>query len=153
MLSQTIIPTETYPKITAYAAVASSIVAIDKDGSTFNFSNSSTVGFPIGINLLKSDKIGFSFEVLPFIKAENGTSKVTNIVFHPGINFRYPRGFSFTMRFAFETGGRYGITPVFTKAIIKRENVRCFIGAPFPIRLGADKPTSITSSLFLGISF
>jgi len=48
-----------------------------------------TITFPFDLNLLKSNKFGFSFEITPFIKAEDSTSKTTNILFHPGAMFRF----------------------------------------------------------------
>ncbi|MEI9958502.1 MAG: hypothetical protein WDM90_19850 [Ferruginibacter sp.] len=124
------------------------IVTIDKKGSTFNFSNSYTVGFPVGINILKSDKIGFSFEITPYIKAQHDSNKVSNILFHPGIMFRFKHNFTFIGRLAFETSGRYGVTPVFNKVIIKRDNAKYFIAVPVPLRFGNNKPVS-TGHCFL----
>ncbi len=46
--------------------------------TTTNFSSSYTIGFPTGIDILKSDKIGFSFEFVPTIRSEKGVNKVTN---------------------------------------------------------------------------
>ncbi|HMH35130.1 MAG TPA: hypothetical protein VK543_18970, partial [Puia sp.] len=87
-------PVQSYPKIIGYASFIHPIVTLDKKGSTFNFSNGYTVGFPIGINILKNDKIGFSFEITPVIKAQHDTSKVTNIIFDPGVMFRFKHGFT-----------------------------------------------------------
>lgn len=151
--AQTAPLTATYPQIKGYASVVHPIVTIDKNGSTFNFDDSYTVGFPFGINILKSDKIGFSFELAPTIKAEGGTDKVSSLLFHPGVMFRFHRGFTFIQRLAFETNGRYGLTPVFNKVIINRPNVKYFIAVPIPVRFGNDKPVSINVGLQFGINF
>ncbi|MEJ0105150.1 MAG: hypothetical protein WDO19_22490 [Bacteroidota bacterium] len=142
-----------YPKIMGYASVIHTIVTFDKNGSSFNFSNGYTVGFPMGINVLKSDKIGFSFEIVPFIKVQKDTSKVNNVVFHPGVMFRFKHGFTFITRLAFETSGRYGVTPIFNQVLFRAKNINYFAALSTPFRAGNQKPVSIGLALQLGISF
>ncbi len=142
-----------YPKIVGYTSILHPIVTFDKNGSTFNFKDSYTVGIPVGINILKSDEIGFSFEMVPYIKSENGTDKVSNFLFHPGIMFRFKDGFTFLTRIAFETSGRYGLTPVLNKILLKGENVNFLIALSVPFRFGNDKPPSVGLGLQFGISF
>lgn len=151
--SQEITPAQPYPKTTGYASVVHPIVTFDKNGNTFNFSNSYTVGFPFGINILKSDKIGFSFEIAPTIKVESRTDKVSNLLFHPGVMFRFKNGFTFLTRMAFETSGRYGLTTVFNKVLLAKKNVKYFVAVPVPFRFGNDKPTSIGLGLQFGVGF
>jgi hypothetical protein len=71
----------TYPKIGGYFGIIHPLASIDKEKTTINFRDSYTVGFPTGINIYKSDKIGFSFEVVPFIVVQNGTSEPANFFF------------------------------------------------------------------------
>lgn len=153
LFSQQVNSEQTYPKTIEYISIVHPIITIDKNASSFNFSNSYTIGFPVGINILKNDKIGFSFEIAPSIKVENGNDKVNNLLFHPGIMFRYKNGFTFITRLAFETNGRYGLTPVFNKIIIKKKNVNYFLAVPLPVRFGNDKPASINIGLQVGITF
>jgi hypothetical protein len=136
-----------------YASFIHPLVTIDKSGSTFNFSKSYTIGFPIGINILKSDKIGFSFEIAPFIKSQNDTAKVNFILFHPGAMFRFKHNFTIIARLAFETSGRFGFTPVFNKVVVKAKNVNYFIAMSAPFRAGNAKPMSIGLALQIGLSF
>ncbi|HRH47991.1 MAG TPA: hypothetical protein PLP23_04555 [Panacibacter sp.] len=142
-----------YPKIVGYASVVHPIVSIDKNKTTFNFTNSYTVGFPFGLNLLKSDRYGFSFELVPFIKAENGTSRVYNFLFHPGLMCRYKNGFTIISRVALETGGRYGFTENFSKVFFKKDNVSYFVAMPLLLRFGNNLPPSVGTALQIGISF
>ncbi|MES2543866.1 MAG: hypothetical protein V4548_03205 [Bacteroidota bacterium] len=144
---------ESYPQIKGYFSVVHPIVSVDKDQSHFNFSDTYTVGFPTGINILKSDHIGFSFEITPFIKVENGVDKMSNVLYHPGVLFRYKKGFTFITRLAFETSGRYGFTPVFNKVFLKKNGISYFLATPFPVRFGNEKPISISPSFQIGISF
>jgi len=146
-------PATSYPRTTGYISFVHPLITVDKDETTYNFSGSYTIGFPCGINILKSDKTGFSFELTPFIKASGGTSKMTNFLFHPGVMFRYPHGFTFIARMAFETAGRYGVTAVFNKVIIKTKMTNYFIAVPLPVRFGNDKPASIGAGLQLGVTF
>lgn len=142
-----------YPKTTGYISVVHPIVTFDRDGATYNFTNYYTVGFPTGINILKSDKFGYSFEVVPFIKAIGGSSKTSNVLFHPGIMFRRPHGFTIITRMAFETAGRYGTTLVFNKVIKKTATNSYFISMPVPFRFGNDQPASVGFALQLGVTF
>ena len=64
----------TYPKITGYFGVVHPIVTFAENQTSLNFRDYYAVGFPTGINIWKSSKIGFSFEIVPNIKAEDGTS-------------------------------------------------------------------------------
>lgn len=144
---------QTYPIIKGYFAIVHPIVTFDKDGTHTNFSKGYTVGFPMGINILKSDKIGVSFEIVPFVKTENGTDKVNNILFHPGIIFRLKNGYSFVPRLAFETSSRYGITPIISKIFHHTDNYNLFVSIPVPVRFGNVKPASAGVGILFGIGF
>jgi hypothetical protein len=94
------------------------LIKINKDETTNdfeNFKNNFAIGFPVGLNILYSEKFGFSFEISPTIKAGNGTTKTNNITFSPGPMFRFKHGFTFIPRLAFETSGRYGLPPFLIK--------------------------------------
>jgi len=144
---------KTYPTVKGYLSFVNPIVTFNKDGVTYNFSPSYTIGFPCGINILKSDRFGLSFELAPFINFSDSNSKTTNILFHPGLMFRYPHGFTFISRMAFETAGRFGVTPVFNKIVIRTKTNDLFIALSAPVRFGNNKPASIGVSLQFGILF
>jgi hypothetical protein len=142
-----------YPRVLGYICVLEPIVNWDLNGFTLNFENVYTVGFPIGINILKSDKIGFSFELTPYIMFEKGMSKVNNLLFHPGVRFQLPHNYAFIIRVAFETNGRYGITPIINKVFLRMKYLNYFVGIPAPIRIGNNKPFSIGLGILVGICF
>lgn len=142
-----------YPQVKGYFSVVHPIVTIDGNHSVFNFSDTYTVGFPTGINILKSDSFGYSFEITPFIKAQDGKDKVSNVLFHPGLLFRYRHGFTFISRVAFETSGRYGFTAILSKVIIRSENLSYFIATPLPVRFGNELPASVGVGFQLGVTF
>jgi hypothetical protein len=142
-----------YPKTVGYLSIVHPIVSVYQNETIYNFKNDYTVGFPVGINILKSDKFGFSFEVTPFIKSVNGKTTVSNFLFHPGIILRYPKGFSINNRLAFETSGRFGYTAVFSKIIVKRPMNNYFIAIPVPFRFGNNKSASVGVGIQLGITF
>jgi len=142
-----------YPKIVGYVSFIHPVVSFDKNGSSFNFSNSYNVGFPIGINILKSNKIGFSFEIAPFIRSQQDTAKVNFILFHPGAMFRFKHSFTIITRLAFETSGRFGFTPVFNKVVVKAKNVNYFLAMSAPLRMGNAKPVSLGLAVQVGMSF
>jgi hypothetical protein len=142
-----------YPKITGYFGILHPIVTINNEHTTVNFRDYYAVGFPTGINIWKNQKIGFSFEIVPNIKAEDGHDKVTNILFHPGILVALGNGYTFAGRAAFESSGRYGVTPVLNKTIIKSESCSYFVAVPLPLRFGNDHPASFTVGFQFGIAF
>src|SRR4051812_4718318 len=92
------IASESYPKITGYGSIVHPIVSVKESGATFNFTSNYVVGFPFGINIIKSDRIGFSFEVAAVIKVEDKVDNVSHFLFHPGVMFRFSHGFTIITR-------------------------------------------------------
>ncbi|WP_342327728.1 hypothetical protein [Pedobacter sp. FW305-3-2-15-E-R2A2] len=146
-------PLPIYPKIAGYIGIVHPIATFSADGTHTNFKDSYTVGMPIGINIWKSAKIGFSSEIVPFVKATGTGSKVNNVLFHPGVLVALGNGFTFAGRAAFETSGRYGVTPVLNKIVKKNEGSSYFIALPLPVRFGNDLPSSLGIGFQFGISF
>lgn len=140
-----------YPRIAGHVGIVHPIISFSNKGSHANFKGSYTVGMPIGINIWKSSKIGFSMEIAPFIRAENGSSKMSNTLIHPGILFALGKGFTFAGRAAFETSGRYGFTPVLNKVLIKKKHHSYFAAIPLPVRIGNSLPSSSTIAFQFGI--
>jgi hypothetical protein len=153
LLSFNVSSQESYPKIKGYFGIMHPIVTISQDETNVNFRDYYAVGFPTGINLWKNEKIGFSFEIVPNIKDDNGTSKVTNLLFHPGVLVALGKGYTFAGRAAFESNGRYGFTPVLNKTIIKSTNCSYFLALPLPVRFGNDHPATFTVGFQFGIAF
>jgi hypothetical protein len=146
-------PTPVYPRMVGYLGVLHPLVTIDEKGSETNFKQYYVVGFPIGLNLWKTSKLGFSVEIVPAIRAENGTSRVANVLFHPGVLVNLGHDFTFAGRLAFETSGRYGVTPVLNKIVRHGKTNNYFVAVPLPIRFGNDRPTALTIGLQFGIVF
>jgi hypothetical protein len=143
----------TYPKVTGYFSILQPLTTFSSGSFASNFGNVYVVGFPFGMNILKSDAFGISFEVAPAIRTEKNISKVSSILFHPGAMFRFKHGFTFIGRMAFETSGRFGVTPVFNQVIKKGKDASLFVSVPFPVRFGNDQPTTISTGLQLGVTF
>lgn len=143
----------TYPRIAGYVGIIHPITTFSKDETSINFKNYYQVGFPIGINIWKSAKVGFSLEIVPNIRVEKGIDKMNNLLIHPGIIVALGKGFVFAGRAAFETSGRYGITPVFNKTVKKNKNSGYYIAVPLPLRFGNDHPVSLTAAFQFGLSF
>jgi len=142
-----------YPKLAGYFSVVHVLFTASKDETITNFSPAYTVGFPTGLNIVKSDAIAFSMEITPFVKMENTSSKMSNLLFHPGIIFRRKNGFSISQRLAFESSGRFGTTTVFSKVIKRYKTSNAFISFPLPIRVGNDKPLTFGLGVQFGLSF
>jgi len=144
---------QTYPKITGYVGIMHPLVTFSSTGTETNFSNHYVVGMPTGINLWKSSRIGFSAEFVPFIRAEHGTSKMSNFLFHPGVLVALGKGYTFIGRAAFETSGRYGLTPILNKTIIKSKSCNYYAAVPLPLRFGNDRPTTFAIAFQFGVAF
>jgi hypothetical protein len=142
-----------YPKVAGYVGIVHPIVTFSSAGTHTNFKDSYVVGIPIGINIWKSAKIGFSTEIVPLVKTTNSGSSVNNVLFHPGVLVAMGNGFTFAGRAAFETSGRYGLTPVFNKVVKKNKDSSYFIAVPLPARFGNDLPFSFGIGFQFGISF
>jgi hypothetical protein len=146
--------TTNYPKITGYVGILHPLVSyISNDKPHYNFDGAYVGGVPTGINIWKSAKIGFSMEFVPFIRAAGNTSKMNNFLFHPGVLFGLGKGFTLAARAAFETSGRYGVTPVLNKIVKKNKASSYFIAVPVPARFGNDMPSSIGVGVQFGIIF
>lgn len=143
----------TYPKITGYFGIMHPIATFSSEQTSVNFRDYYAVGFPTGINIWKSQKIGFSFEVVPNIRVQGNSDKVTNLLFHPGVLVALGNGYTFAGRAAFESSGRYGITPVLNKTVIKSDNCSYYVALPLPVRFGNDHPASFTVGFQFGIAF
>jgi hypothetical protein len=146
-------PPVTYPRITGYVGIMHPIVTFSNEGTHTNFDGAYVGGLPTGINIWKSSKIGFSFEVVPFIRASNGTSKMNNFLFHPGLLVSLGHGFTLANRAAFETSGRYGLTPVLNKVVKRNKDSNYFIAIPVPARFGNDQVATIGIGFQFGIAF
>lgn len=142
-----------FPKVTGHFGIVNPLVTITKEKTSFNFNGSYSVSMVGAINLCKTEKWGFSLESYSTLKFENGISKMANFTFHPGILYRINSTTTLAGRTAFETSGRYGITPVFNKVLRKNQFTNYYLAIPFPIRAGAEKPLSIGLGVQLGVSF
>jgi len=142
-----------YPKVASYFSVVHPIVTLSSNLPAYNFDHSYTVGFPMGINLIKSDKLAYSIEIVPSINSSKGVTKASNLSIQPGLIFRYPKGFNFLTRLAFETSGRYGTVFVFNKVFYKTKMNSYWMSVPIPARFGNNIPASVGIGLQFGVSF
>jgi hypothetical protein len=143
-----------YPRAVGYLSFIFNTVTFTKDATTYNFSHhSSSIGFPVGVNVLYSDHFGFSYEFTPTIKSTSTTSKVSNLLFDPGTMFRFEHGFTIITRLAFETEGRYGFTPVFNQVYARTKYVNYFIAGSLPTRFGNGADPSIGINIQFGFTF
>jgi hypothetical protein len=146
--------TNEYPKVAAYFSVSHPLVTLSATNfPAYNFDNSYTVGFPMGINIIKSDKLAYSIEIVPTINSSKGVTKTTNLAIQPGLIFRYPHGFNVLTRLAFETAGRYGTNLVFNKVLYKTKMNSYWVSVPIPARFGNNAPASIGLGLQFGVTF
>ena len=143
-----------YPKVVGYLSFILPLETLQGGNLTPNFDHHVTaIGFPIGVNVLYSDRFGFSYEFTPTIKAEEGNSKETSLLFDPGTMFRFDHGFTIITRAAFETSGRYGFTPVFNQVYARTKDVNYFVALSLPNRFGNNEAYSLGLNLQIGFIF
>jgi hypothetical protein len=147
-------PKPKYPRVVGYLSFILPLETLQSGTFTPNFSHHATsIGFPIGVNVLYSDRFGFSYEFTPTVKASGGSSKMNNLLFDPGTMFRFDHGFTIITRLAFETSGRYGFTPVLNQVYARTKAVNYFVAFSLPNRFGNADPYSIGLNLQLGFTF
>jgi hypothetical protein len=148
-------PKTIYPKSVGYFSFILPIVTINQNVTTndfSNFNNGFAIGFPVGINVLYSDKFGFSYEFTPTIKSTNGETKTSNLLFDPGPMFRFKHGVTLITRLAFETSGRYGFTPVLNKVVMRSKFCNLFAAVSMPVRFGDSELPTIGGNFQFGIT-
>ena len=149
---------QSYPYVKGYLSFIIPVVTINKNETTTNFQTATTIGFPVGVNVYYSDRFAFSYEFTPSIVAQKstgkpGTSKTSNLLFDPGPMFRFKHGFNIIARFAFETQGRYGFTPVFNQVYLRTRAINYFVALSLPARFGNSQPASIGANVQFGFTF
>jgi len=142
-----------YPKIAGYVGILHPIVTFSRHETITNFRHSYVGGLPVGINIWKSQTIGFSAEFVPFVKADSSGSKMNNFLFHPGLLVALGKGWTFAGRAAFETAGRYGLTPVINKIVKKNKNSGYYTSVSLPFRFGNSQPFTLGTVFQFGIAF
>jgi len=144
----------TYPRVVGYLSFILPLETLSNGTLTPNFDHHTTsIGFPVGVNVLYSDHFGFSYEFTPTVKASGGSSKMSNLLFDPGTMFRFDHGFTIITRLAFETSGRYGFTPVFNQVYARTKAVNYFVALSLPNRFGESEPYSLGLNLQIGFTF
>jgi len=143
----------TYPRITGYVGAVIPIVTFSSNKPVYNFDDVFVGGLATGINIWKNAKIGFSLEFVPFIRATDAGSKMSNFLFQPGVLVALGKGYTFAGRAAFETSGRYGVTPVINKVIKKNKNSSYYVAIPLPVRFGNNQPASFGFAFQFGVAF
>ena len=157
-VTTTAAPAPVYPQVKAYLSFIIPWVTINKNATTTEFETATTIGFPVGINILYSKHFGFSYEITPSIASQKsvnkaGTSKTSNLLFDPGPIFRFTHGINLIARLAFETQGRYGFTPVFNKIYCRTKAVDYWFSISSPVRFGNNLPASVGGNLQIGFTF
>jgi hypothetical protein len=147
-----------YPFTKAYISFIIPWVTVNKNTTTTEFQSSTTIGFPVGLNVYYSKHFGFSYEITPSVQwsqptGKEGQSKTSNLLIDPGPIFRLPDNFNIIPRLAFETQGRYGFTPVFNKVYCRTKVVDYWLSVSFPARFGNNAPASVGANLQIGFTF
>jgi hypothetical protein len=142
-----------YRKAVGYLSFILPLISTDGHTTTTEFTDDTRIGFPIGVNVLYSEHFGFSYEITPTIRIQNGVSRTSNILFDPGLMFRFKHGFTIIPRLAFETSGRFGFTPVVNQVIRRTKAINYFLAVSAPVRFGNDSPASIGGNLQFGFIF
>jgi len=152
-MTATASPKATYPKVVGYLSFILPLETLQDSKLSGNFNGTTKIGFPVGVNVLYSDKFGFSYEFTPTVTATGTSSKTSNLLFDPGTMFRFQNGFTIITRLAFETEGRYGFTPVFNQIYARTKDVNYFVALSLPARFGNGESASLGLNLQIGFIF
>ena len=152
--------TASSPKITEYFCVYHTIGNYSSGNAPVYLfgSNEYKLWLPFGINVFKNPKVGFSIEIMPCFESVNTSnkgesqSKISEVVFHPGLVFPLHHGFTLTERVAMSTSGRYGVTQIFSKTLFRDKYCNYFASIPMGLRFGNENDGS-TNAFFWGITF
>lgn len=142
-----------YPRVIGYLSFIIPVVTADRNHVTTNFKEATSIGFPVGVNILYSERFGFSYEFTPTVRFTSSGSRMNNLLFDPGPMFRFKHGFTIISRLAFETSGRYGFTPVFNKVLLQSKTISYFLALSAPARFGNNTPASIGGNVQIGFIF
>ncbi len=142
-----------FVRITAFTGVSHQLVTFTKNETIYNFSGFYSVGFPVGLIFWKTADFGFSVELTPTLRAENGNSRMSNLLFHPGVVFKLKNDFRFFGRAAFETSGRYGFTPIISKTFYRAKDYSFYASLSSPFRFGNSADPSMGLAVQVGIVF
>jgi len=150
-----VLPEPKYPKVVGYLSFIIPTGTLQNNQVTYNFTNNTKIGFPVGVNVIYSDKFGFSYEFTPTVKTTtlSHSTSMSNLLFDPGPMFRFKHGFTIIPRLAFETSGRYGFTPVFNEVYLRTKDVNYFVAMSLPCRWGEDDGVMETGSIGLNVQF
>lgn len=144
---------ETFPQVKGYVGLVHPLYTFSSDGNQPNFRDYYLVGNPWGINIWKGKKLGLSFEFTPFIRTDSKSSRVSNVLFHPGVLYRLGHDFTIIGRLAYETSGRYGVTPILNKIIKRYEHSNIFVAFLLPVRFGNAHASTVTTAFQFGVGF
>jgi hypothetical protein len=148
-----VLPKTTYPRVVGYVSFILPLETYSSGSFTPDFSGTTKIGFPVGVNVLYSDKFGFSYEITATVKENKTTNGVSSILFDPGTMFRFEHGFTIITRLAFATDGQYGFTPVFNQVYARTKAVNYFVAGSVPVRFGGGGASTIGVSLQIGFIF
>jgi hypothetical protein len=151
--------TTTYPKITEYIAVYHTIGNYSSHcNPAYIFGcNEYRTYIPFGINVYKNPKVGFSVEIMPCLESVNTSekgksqSKISEVIFHPGLVFPLKHGFSLSERVAFSSSGRYGVTQILSKTFFKGQFCNYYASIPMGVRFGNENNCG-NNTFFWGIT-
>lgn len=137
-----------YPSVSGYIGTAVPVLSLNENGSSFNFNSSTSLVFPVGINLNKSSRFSYSVELDPVITFSKDSSSVSNLALLPGV-LLHQKNVTYGIRAAFETNGRYGLSFSLLKTIAETEQMNLVLGLPIDIRTGNGAVNSLGTGLIL----
>jgi hypothetical protein len=149
LLAQT--PTDT--KVSAYIGVVHPIYTIQKSKVTTNFKDYYQMGMTTAVIVRKAKNYAYNLEVVGFIRAQDGVTRMNNLMLHPGVTFYKKKDWALTPRFGFETSGRFGPTLVVSKAMAKLGGHPLNFNLVNLLRFGNDQGAAFTHAINITFGF
>ena len=141
------------PQVSAYIGIVHPIVTFQGKNTIWNFDEYYLSGLTTAVIVRKAPKFAYSLELVGFMRAQNGSSRASNLMLHPGVTFYLKNNFAITPRIGFETSGRYGFTFVFTKTMLKTKYNVFNFNLVNLYRYGAEAKPSVTFAINLTCGF
>ncbi|NJN33626.1 MAG: hypothetical protein HC817_04600 [Saprospiraceae bacterium] len=125
-------------KVSSYIGIVHPLVTFQGGKKpAINFDGFYQVGVSTAVIVKRSPKFAYNFEIIPFVRRQNGTARLANVLFHPGVTFFLKNNYSFTSRIGLETNGRFGFSTVFGKTVWKGKFNNFSVVVPILFRFGS----------------
>lgn len=140
-------------KVSAYIGIVHPIYTIQEGKFSTNFTDFYQMGITTAVIIKKSQYYAYNLEFVGFVRSQNGTTKMNNLMLHPGVSFYLKKDWAITPRLGFETSGRFGPSLIISKTMFKPAGHPINFNLVNLLRFGNDQGASFTNAINLTFGF